>query len=178
MKKLLLILISLTSLHTASAQFCSARINLLSALTATAEVGLDIALTDNITLDIAARYNPLTTPRLALSHYGAEVGARYWLFENFVGHSLGSQVGWFNYDVGGEHYRYDGAGYTWGISYAYAWILSIHWNIALEAGGALCYSRDTQRDLTADDWAVEYIRHARRLTLIPHRIGVTLNYLF
>ncbi len=178
MKRFIILFTAIFAINSASAQFCSARINALSALTGTLDVGVDIALTDNITLDVAAQYNPININSFSLSHYGAEVGAKYWVFENFVGHFMGAHLGYTNYDIGNKKSRYDGNAYRWGVSYGYAWILSVHWNVAVEAGFGLCYTKDKEYDPTPDDWEVEYIYNHRRITLIPTRIGVTFNYLF
>lgn len=178
MRKIIFLLLTILTLNTASAQFCSARINALAAMTGTLDVGLDVALTDNITLDIAARYNPISTESIALSHYGTEVGVKCWGFENFVGHFIGSQLGYSAYNVGNESKRFDGEAYKWGVSYGYAWILSVHWNVAAEVGVGLRYSRDDEYDPSPNEWDTEYIYHYRRVTLSPTRISLTFNYLF
>ncbi|MFI3303998.1 MAG: DUF3575 domain-containing protein [Rikenellaceae bacterium] len=178
MRKIIFLLLAIFAINTASAQFCSARINALAAMTGTLDVGLDVALTDNITLDVAARYNPICTESLALTHYGTEVGVKCWMFENFVGHFVGSQLGYTAYDVGNEARRYDGESFRWGVSYGYAWILSVHWNVAAEVGFGLRYSRDEEYDPTPDEWETEYIYHHKRITFSPTRIGLTFNYLF
>ena len=178
MKRFIIIFTAIFAINSASAQFCSARINALSALTGTLDAGIDIAITDNITLDITGRYNPLNTESLSLTHYGVEVGAKCWAFENFVGHFFGSHVGYIGYDIGNDKSRYDGIAYKLGVSYGYAWILSVHWNVAVEAGLGLCFSKDQEYDPMPDEWEAEYIYHHRRITLLPTRVGVTFNYLF
>ncbi len=164
--------------YTASAQFYSVRVNTLTALTATVDVGAEVAMSDNWTLDVGGTFNPLSTDDFSLKHYSATIGTKYYFFENFVGHFIGSQVGYVNYNVGNENSSWDGSGYTWGVSYGYAWILSIRWNVAVEAGLGLCWSKDRQHDPTVGDWESEYIHYNERLSLIPNRIGVTFNYLF
>ncbi len=178
MKRYIILFAAIFAISTSSAQLCSVRVNALSALTATADVGVDVPLSDNITLDISARYNPLRNERISLSHATVELGAKYWLYENFVGHFVASHLGYTNYNVGDRTSRYDGSGYTFALSCGYSWILATRWSMAVEAGLGLCYSEDLQSDPTVGDWDDEYYYTTQRLTLIPSRLGVTFSYLF
>lgn len=174
----LLLLAMLCLSSTASAQFYAVRVNALSLLTGTLNVGADAAITDNWSLDLSASYNPISSENLSLRHNSVELGAKHWFFENYVGHFVGQQLKYVRYDVGDKSKRTEGSAIGAGVSYGYAWILSTRWNLALEAGLALLYCQDTSRDPTVGDWDVEYIHHNRRLMCVPSRLGVTLNYLF
>lgn len=147
-------------------------------MTGTVDVGVDIALTDNLTLDLSGRYNPITTDRLSASHWASQLGVKYWLYENFVGHFLSSHAGYIDYNIGNRERRYLGSGYTLSVSGGYAWILSTRWSLAVEAGIGICYSRDTRSDPTVTDWDNEYYYHTERVSVVPARLGVTFNYIF
>ena len=47
--------------HRVAAQFFSAKVNALAALTATVNVGVDAAVADKWTLDLSAYWNPVNT---------------------------------------------------------------------------------------------------------------------
>lgn len=177
-KLLLVLCLSLGGWHAASAQFYTVRANGLAALTGTIEIGGDIALTDNWSLDATLFCNPINTPSFSANFYAVQIGAKHWFYENYVGHFLGQQLIYVNYHLGNLRNRYDGNAYGIGLSYGYAWILSTRWSVAVEAGIGLYYTRDTHRDPTVGDWDDEYIYHNRRLTLAPSRLGVTFSYLF
>ena len=164
--------------QTLSAQFCAVRVNALAPLTGTVDVGLDVAVSDKWTLDINGALNPINTKRFSTNFYATQLGAKYWLYENYMGHFIGQQLSYVNYDIGDRSRRYNGNAIGVGLSYGYSWILSTRWCLSVEAGLGLYFTKDKGRDTEVDDWTTEYIRHTRRLTLAPSRLGVTFSYLF
>lgn len=175
---MLVLCLSICGWHAASAQFYTVRVNGLAALSGTIEIGGDIAVTDNWSLDATLFCNPINTPSFSANFYAVQVGAKHWFYENYVGHFFGQQLIYVNYHLGSDKNRYNGNAYGVGFSYGYALILSTRWSVAVEAGVGLYYTRDTRRDPTVGDWDNEYIYHNRRLTLAPSRLGVTFSYLF
>lgn len=78
--------------HRVAAQFFSAKVNALAALTATVNVGVDAAVADKWTLDVSAYWNPINSDSFSCRLYAAQIGTKRWLYEAFVGHFIGSQL--------------------------------------------------------------------------------------
>lgn len=175
---MLLFLLFAAAPRRASSQIFSVRVDALAALSATVHVGAEVSVADKWTVEASGYWNPVRTPDLAVRFHAVQAGGRYWFYESFVGHFLGSQLAWVGYDVGNRTRRYRGHAFGFGVSYGYAWMLSKRWNITLEAGLGLFRSEDTRRDPTAGDWEDEYIYHCRRWTIAPSRLEVSFNYLF
>ena len=174
-----LLLITLWSTpHKAAAQFFAVRADALAALTGTLHLGAEVSVADKWTLELSGYWNPNRWENLVMTFGAVQIGPRYWLYESFVGHFIGMQLSYVDYDLGRRTRRYNGNAYGLGVSYGYAWMLSKRWNIAVEAGVGLFHTRDTRRDPTVSDWEVEYIYHTRRWTLLPSRLEVSFSYLF
>lgn len=178
MKKLFILLLCAFAAHTASAQYSAVRVNALAALTGTLDLGAEVSVADKWTVEVAGRWNPIRTTSLSTNFHAVQLGSRYWLYESFVGHYIGQHILYADYDLGSRHKRYNGRAVGVGVSYGYSWMLSKRWNISVEAGIGLFYTRDTRRDPTVGDWDDEYIYHYRRWRLIPSELGVSFNYLF
>lgn len=164
--------------HRAAAQFFTVRADALAALTGTLHVGAEASVADKWTIEISGYWNPIRTSNLSMNFGAVQIGPRYWPYEAFVGHFIGTQLSYVGYDLGHRTRRYDGNAYGLGISYGYAWMLTKRWNIAVEAGIGLFHTKDTRRDPTVSDWEDEYIYRIRRWTLFPSRLEVSFSYLF
>lgn len=181
MKRIILLLILMAGAgvgNRAAAQIFSVRANALAALSGTLHVGAEVAPTDNWSVETSLYWNPIRGQRLTTRMLGVQVGSRYWLYESFVGHFIGQQVSYVDYQIGNRRRRYDGRAYGFGVSYGYSWMLSTRWNVVVEAGVGIYRTRDVRRDPTASDWQTEYVYHARRWTLAPSKIEVSFNYIF
>lgn len=78
--------------HRAAAQFFSAKVNALAALTGTVNVGLDAAVADKWTLDVSGYWNPINSDSFSCRLYAAQIGTKRWLYEAFVGHFISGQL--------------------------------------------------------------------------------------
>lgn len=164
--------------HSAAAQYFSAKINALAALTGTVNVGLDAALADKWTLDIAGYWNPIDTDSFSCRLYAAQVGTKRWLYEAFVGHFVGSQLTYADYLYGGSRHYYKGSMAGLGFSYGYAWLLSKRWNLSAEVGIGVFFMKDTRRQRTLPQYETIYIHHFKRWVVGPSRAEISINYLF
>lgn len=162
----------------AAAQIFAVRVNALGWATGTLNAGVEVAVSDQWSVEVSGYWNPIDTPKRSLNFAAVQVGGRYWLYEAFVGHFFGGQVSYVDYDFGSRTRRYDGRAFGVGFSYGYAWMLSKRWNVSVEAGVGLFHTKDTRRDPTVGDWDDEYIYRSRRWTLIPSRLEVSFSYLF
>lgn len=178
MKKLLFLLLCTLAVHTTTAQIFAVRADALAALTGTLHLGVEAAVTDRWTVEVSGYWNPIDTPKRSLNFATVQAGGRYWLYEAFVGHFLGGQLSYVNYDLGSRTRRYNGRAYGVGVSYGYAWMLAKRWNVSVEAGIGLFHTNDIRRDLTVGDWDDEYVYRNRRWTLAPSHLEVSFSYLF
>lgn len=164
--------------HRAAAQIFAVRANALAALAATLDLGAEVSLADKWTIELSCYWNPVRTASFSTRYHAVQVGGRYWLYESFVGHFVGSHLSYVGYDLGSRTRRYEGRAFGIGLSYGYSWMLSARWNIAVEAGIGLFYTKDTRRDPTVGDWEDEYLYHYRRWSVAPSKVGVSFSYLF
>ena len=156
MKRLLFIFLSCMALSV-SAQDVAVKTNLLYDMTATMNVGAEIRISPQWTLDVSANWNPWTfSDNKKWRQLSFQPEARYWFCEAFNGHFLGAHLlgGIYNMsnwntgftflgtDFGQlKDYRYEGWMLGAGIAYGYQWILSRHWRIEAEIGLGYVYSR-------------------------------------
>lgn len=125
--------------------------NLLSDVTTTFNVGGELRLSDYLTLDLSVSYNPFEfADNKKFKHLSINPELRYWIYETFNGHFLGTHLLYTNYNIGNIHLpmglfselkesRYRGNGYGIGLSYGYQWILSPRWNLEATFGFGYIY---------------------------------------
>ena len=184
MKKRHIIILSLCLLalcgkpRRAAAQFFSAKVNALAALTGTVNVGVDAAVADKWTLDLSAHWNPINSDSFSCRLYAAQVGAKHWLYEAVVGHFIGGQITYGSYLYGGSRRYYKGHMVGLGFSYGYAWLLSKRWNVTAEIGIGVYRMTDTRRDRMLPEYESIFIHHYKRWVIGPSRAEVSFNYLF
>lgn len=156
MKRLLFVLLSCIGLSV-SAQNWAVKTNLLYDMTATMNLGAEVRMSPQWTLDVSANWNPWTfSDNKKWKQLSFQPEARYWFCEAFNGHFLGAHLlgGIYNMsnwdtdftfwgtDFGKlKDHRYEGWMLGAGIVYGYQWILSKHWSIEAEIGIGYVYSR-------------------------------------
>lgn len=156
MKRLLFVLLSCMALSV-SAQDVAVKTNLLYDITATMNLGAEVRMSPQWTLDVSANWNPWTfSDNKKWKQLSIQPEARYWFCEAFNGHFLGAHLLGGIYNMGNwdtdftflgtdfgklEDHRYEGWMVGAGIAYGYQWILSKHWSIEAEIGIGYVYSR-------------------------------------
>ena len=182
MKKILIVtllaVLASSFARPAKAQFFAVKVNALAALTGTVNVGMDAALADKWSVDLSAYWNPINSASFSCRLYAAQIGAKRWLYEAFVGHFIGSQLTYGNYLYGGSRYYYKGNMAGVGFSYGYAWLLSKRWNITAEIGIGIYYMNDARKTRTQPEYEPIRIHKYERWVLGPSRAEVSFNYLF
>lgn len=120
--------------------------NLLYDLTTTMNLGAELRLSGYLTLDLSVSYNPWTfSDNKKFKHILVQPELRYWIYEPFNGHFLGTHLLYTNFNAGNlnlpldifpglKDFRYQGNGYGFGLSYGYQWILSPRWNLEATFG--------------------------------------------
>ncbi len=131
-----ILLLVLTALPWAvRAQNVAVKTNGLYWLAITPNVGVEIALSRKVTLDLSAAYNPWTfKDDKKMRFWLAQPEAKYWFCEKFEGHFVGVHIHGAQYFGGFNDKRYDGYLAGGGFTYGYDWILSPHWNIEAAIG--------------------------------------------
>lgn len=164
---LLAVVLILASTGTSWSQKMAVKTNALYWTTATPNVGMEFALADRWTLDLAAGYNPWTFNKesnLKWKHWLVSPEVRYWFCEGLHGHFIGINSNFTQFNVSGvpvsdyfinlkstpelEGSLKDSRIYGWavgaGITYGHQFIISRRWNLELTAGFGWWYSEFDQ----------------------------------
>ncbi|MDR1781043.1 MAG: DUF3575 domain-containing protein [Tannerella sp.] len=123
MKKWVFLLVMMSLSISAFAQNIALKSNILYDATTTINLGVEFALTDKLTLDVSANYNPWTFRQTSMAldgtkqtldgkfrHLMVQPELRWWLCEKFNGHFFGVHAHYANYNVGGLDFLPDGFG--------------------------------------------------------------------
>ncbi len=137
------------------AQDWAIKTNIVYDATATVNIGAEVGLAKRWTLDISGNINAWSkNEETKWKHWLAQPEARYWFCDRFSRHFIGAHaiVGAFNF--GGinnnismlgtdfsvlKDNRYQGYAYGAGVAYGFAFMLSEHLNLELEAGFGYAY---------------------------------------
>lgn len=161
MRKILLCAtILLSASLSGSAQDFAVKTNLLYDMTATLNVGVEAAVSDQWTADVSANYHGWTLREgVKYKHWLLQPEARYWLCDSFSGHFFGLHGILGQYNFGGlendlslfgvdfsplSDYRFQGWAVGAGLAYGYDWILSRHLNVEAEIGAGIIYTEYDQ----------------------------------
>lgn len=161
--------------------------NLLYAATLTPNLGLEIGITPQISLNIVGSYNPWNREGKKgdndkLVHWLVQPEVRYWLCEASNGHFIGIHGIATKYNIAGyslfsmldKNYRYEGWGAGIGINYGYSWAFSKRWGIEAYLGiGIVQFTFDKTDNR---DWCCNKSEHAEKTYFGPTQIGISLIY--
>ncbi len=137
------------------AQDWAIKTNVLYDATATANIGVEVGLAPKWTLDISGNLNGWSkNEETKWKHWMVQPEARYWFCDRFSRHFLGVHAITGAFNFGGlnnnisflgtdfsrlQNQRYQGYAYGCGIAYGFAFMLSEHINLELEAGIGYMY---------------------------------------
>lgn len=161
--------------------------NLLYAATLTPNLGLEIGITPQISLNIVSSYNPWNREGKKgdndkLVHWLVQPEVRYWLCEASNGHFIGIHGIVTKYNIAGyslfsmldKNYRYEGWEAGVGINYGYSWAFSKRWGIEAYLGiGVVQFTFDKTDNR---DWCCNKSEHAEKTYFGPTQIGISLIY--
>lgn len=161
MKRLLFVLLSCIGLSV-SAQNWAVKTNLLYDMTATMNLGAEVRMSPQWTLDVSANWNPWTfSDNKKWKQLVVQPEARYWFCEAFNGHFVGAHLLGGIYNMGNwdtgftflgtdfgklKDYRFEGWMLGVGVAYGYQWMLSKHWSVEAEIGIGYVYSQYDKYD--------------------------------
>jgi hypothetical protein len=175
----------------AQAQDAAIKTNLVYDATATVNLGLEIGLAPKWTFDLSGNFNAWSkNDHTKWKHWMAQPEIRYWFCDRFSRHFVGAHLigGAFNFGnlnnnisfLGTDFsklsdHRYQGYAYGCGIAYGFAFMLSKHLNLELEAGfGYMCLDYETYECAGCGRWIDEDIHHY----VGPTKAAVNLVYVF
>lgn len=162
----------------ASAQFYAIKLNALAFATGTINAGMDIALSDHLSLDLSCYWNPIKTSNVCMSFIAIQPGLRFWLYQPHVGTFFGVHSGYARYDTGSKDHRNRGSLTGCGFSIGHSWLLSKRWNFSLEMGAGLFFEWNERRQRFTPWTEDEIIPHARRFVFAPSKAEASFSYLF
>lgn len=153
---LLIAVVLFFSPRTMSAQDVVVKTNLLyGAYTFTPNLGLEIGLSNKMTLDISGGYNWFNLKgdekeNKKKVHWLVQPELRLWTCEKFNGHFFGLHLLGGQYNISkhklplllgkdSQQYRYEGWAAGAGLSYGYQWLLSKRWSIEATIGAGYAY---------------------------------------
>lgn len=133
--------------------------NVLYDVTSTINLGMEVGLAPRWTIDLSGNLNAWSKDsHTKWKHWLVQPEARYWFCDRFSRHFLGAHLIGGAFNFGGlesdisflgtdlsvlKEHRYQGFAYGAGIAYGFAFMLSKHWNLELEAGfGYICLDYD------------------------------------
>lgn len=178
MRKILIYILYLIGLwgRDVFSQDIAVKTNGLYWLTTTLNVGMEFALNNKTTLDLAGAYNPWTFKEDKKLHlWLIQPEAKYWFCEKFEGHFLGLHVHGGQYFGGFSDKRYDGYFAGGGFTYGYDWILSPHWNLeaAIGAGYARFWYKQSERIPCLKDYEKKHKNYVG-----PTQVALSIVYIF
>lgn len=145
----------LAAVPTISAQV-ALKTNVLSDATLSPDLGVEIPLQRQWSLDISGNINVWTVNGHRWRHWIAQPEVRYWLCEYRTGHFFGMHLFGGQYNVGNlnlnfsflgtdfsklKDTRYEGWYAGAGLAYGYSWMLSRHVDVEAEVGVGWSYTR-------------------------------------
>lgn len=152
---LLLALLMGGNVSKVNAQEWAIKTNVLYDATATINLGVEIGLAPKWTLDISGNLNAWSKDeQTRWKHWLVQPEVRYWFCDRFSRHFIGAHAIGGAFNLGGinnnlsflgtdfsvlKEKRYQGYAYGGGIAYGFAFMLSEHINLELEAGFGYMY---------------------------------------
>lgn len=152
---LVFLLLMGSSMSQVRAQDWAIKSNVLYDATATINLGVEIGLAPKWTLDISGNLNAWSKDeQTRWKHWLVQPEARYWFCDRFSRHFIGAHAIGGAFNLGSinnnlsflgtdfsvlKEKRYQGYAYGGGIAYGFAFMLSEHINLELEAGFGYMY---------------------------------------
>lgn len=121
----------------ASSQEFALKNNILGDLTGSLNLAGELRCGDKTSVQVGVSYNPWTfSDNKKFKHILVQPEYRYWFSDAFMGHFVGLEAQYAQYNVAGvspihtiKNNRYQGNLMGVGVTYGYQWMLSTFWNI-------------------------------------------------
>lgn len=173
------------------AQDIALKTNLLYDATATVNLGAELGIAPKWSFDLSGNINTWSrNNHTKWKHWMLQPEARYWFCDRFSRHFVGAHLigGAFNFggirndlSIFGTDFsvltdkRYQGYAFGGGVAYGFAFMLSEHLNLELEAGfGYVCLDYETYECAGCGRKVKEDVHHY----VGPTKAAINLVYLF
>lgn len=182
---LIAVLLAIAYPASLKAQKLALKSNLVAWATTTPNLGFEMAVDNQYTVQLFGCYNPFTLKENnKLKHWLIQPEVRWWTKEAFNGHFVGLHLIGGQFNAGGiklpfnilpdlDTHRYEGWGIGGGISYGYQWKLSERWN--LEASLGLGYAR-LNYDKYPCEKCGEKIGEEKKNYFGPTKVAISIIY--
>ena len=197
-KNVLCVLLAFASLfcvaYRAGAQQVGIKTNVVYDATATVNLGVEVGLSQRLTLDVSGNLNLWTwRENMKWKHWLVQPALRLWTCQRFAGHffavhGLAGQFNFGNIQNGvkllGTDFsvlstrRYEGWAFGAGVGYGYALPLGKHWNLEFEAGVGAIYSRSNGFDCDVCNRVIEDEQNIGQLRPALTKAAINIVYLF
>lgn len=185
-KRIILLLVLAASFVQESAGQIGVKTNLLYDATLTPNLGVEFPLGKKSTMQLSYALHPWRQGDKMLRHWSVMPEYRYWTCLPQLGHFFGVHALGGQYRAGGyelpfnvlpnfKNIRYVGWFAGAGLSYGYAYPLSVHWNIEGEIGVGVVHTRYTQYE--CEQCGAEIGRN-RKTFVAPTKLALNLVYVF
>jgi hypothetical protein len=161
--------------------------NLLQAITLTLNLGFELGISKQITLELGGGYNPwklntMNESNKKLVYWIVRPEIRYWTRERFNGHFLGAHLLYGRYNISNhdipslfdKQYRYEGSALGVGISYGYSLMIDKRWSMEFNAGIGAARMEYKRYDCRLCD--KDHVPF-KNLYVGPTRLGITIAYM-
>jgi hypothetical protein len=175
----------------ARAQDWAIKTNVVYDATATVNIGAEVGLAKKWTLDISGNLNGWSkNESTKWKHWLVQPEARYWFCDRFSRHFIGAHAIAGAFNLGGiknnlsilgtdfsvlSTKRYQGYAYGAGVAYGFAFMLSEHFNLELEAGFGYMY---LDYDVFDCGYCGRRIGEGGHHYIGPTKAAINLVYLF
>ena len=170
-----LILFSMAICKPSHAQLYAIKTSLPALATTNINMAIEMAVSQKVSLELHGYMNPWRfTDAYKFTFGGVQPGVRYWLHETYGGSFFGLHGGFAGGEVTFNSNRYRGVFGSVGVSYGYAWMLGVRWNMEVE-GGVGYYNIQYK----SFKWDTKSWTARRSKSMIgPSKLSLNLVYLF
>lgn len=177
---LVLFLIAISMMRVEGQQ-AAIKTNLLYWGTTTPNLGLEIGISNQFSVDIWGAYNAWKFPNeMKLNLYLIQPEVRYWLCRKFEGHFVGVHGHYGHFNIGQipfvsglKEYVLRGDLYGGGLTYGYHWALGERWGLEAMIGAGYAYMKYTKYRCAE---CGEAVGQYTRSYVGPTRIGFSVIY--
>lgn len=170
----LLLLIGGLSITSLKAQRFALKTNALTWATLSPNIGAEIILSNKVSLDLSATFNPFQIKDYRLHFVQLQPEVKYWFGRPLSQHYIGLTGYFVNNNVQFGNFYYKGDLFAAGLTYGYAWVLNERWTMEASFGFGAVHYRQFKREETEKFTATP---NKIGTILAPVKLGLTFSYI-
>lgn len=174
--RFLMLLLLMSGLSSASvwAQRFAVKTNAISWATLSPNIGAEIILSNKVSLDLSATFNPFQFKDYRLHFVQLQPEVKYWFGRPLSQHYIGITGFFANNNLQFRNYFYKGDLFAGGLTYGYAWVLNERWTMEASFGVGAVHYRQFKRE-AAEKFTSE--PNKTGTILAPVKLGLTFSYI-